>query len=207
MNLQGHVGSKKLREVCSACNSGWMSDIEQDVKLILLSLIRGENIILTPEDQAIICAWAMMITMVAEFTDRATISIPYGDRNNLFNDKFPEGWEIFLGKYNGNEWKQRYFHTGGHIQSMYSRPQIFNPIYDSQTSTFVVGSLFLYVRSTQIPGFMFPCNVNPTDYLERIYPLNEKNIDLSKKPLITDKEAAIINDSFKDFFETMIGNN
>src|SRR4051794_6482907 len=40
---QGHPHRKRFRVVCKRCNSGWMGDIEELAKPILLPLMRGES--------------------------------------------------------------------------------------------------------------------------------------------------------------------
>lgn len=44
--------------VCRPCNTGWMSRMEIAVQDLIDPMIRGEEVLLTPDDQALLAAWA-----------------------------------------------------------------------------------------------------------------------------------------------------
>ena len=56
------------RFVCEGCNSGWMSDIENRIKPVLLQMIKGLPVLLGGPEQGAVAAWAIKTAMVFEFT-------------------------------------------------------------------------------------------------------------------------------------------
>src|SRR3954469_13275208 len=46
----GNVFERHLRVVCKACNSGWMSTLQNEAKPILIPLMQGVRRTLNPED-------------------------------------------------------------------------------------------------------------------------------------------------------------
>jgi hypothetical protein len=54
-----------VREVCGACNSGWMSRLEDHAKRVLTPLILGESGVIELEDQGGVAAWAQKTALVA----------------------------------------------------------------------------------------------------------------------------------------------
>ncbi len=48
---QGHPISRKVKAVCERCNTGWLSNLEDELKPQLRALILGEVLDLTPWDQ------------------------------------------------------------------------------------------------------------------------------------------------------------
>lgn len=50
----------KLRKVCATCNNGWMSRIENWTNPLLIRMIRGESIVLSPSQRRLIAAWCQL---------------------------------------------------------------------------------------------------------------------------------------------------
>jgi hypothetical protein len=48
-----------LRKVCAECNSGWMSRLENEAQPLLIPLIAGEAIRLTPASRSVLMRWAL----------------------------------------------------------------------------------------------------------------------------------------------------
>jgi hypothetical protein len=105
-----------------------MSILQNDVKSILVPLLKGEKATLFKKPQATLASWIAMFTMVAEFQ-----SIGYHERQN---------------------WRLVYAHntlpvsTGSgsiHHSDDGSLP-------NTQTTTFVVGKLYVHVLSTAVRG-------------------------------------------------------
>ena len=84
--LQGHVGSRKLRVVCKACNTGWMSALEQRAKPILAPLIVGEVSHVSPLMQNIVATWATKTMMIAERLAPRKPGISQEERTWLMNE-------------------------------------------------------------------------------------------------------------------------
>ena len=98
-----HQGAHKIRNVCGQCNSGWMSRLETAAKPHLTSLILGKKCNLDKQAQHSLAAWIVMTSIMAEFTDIKTVSIPAIHRNQLrISGNPPDGWQIWTGRYHGS---------------------------------------------------------------------------------------------------------
>lgn len=53
-----------LRRVCGPCNSGWMSDLEVEVRPLLEPLIAGEVLAVSAEDKELLRRWALKTAAV-----------------------------------------------------------------------------------------------------------------------------------------------
>jgi hypothetical protein len=60
---QGPARSRKPRNTCQSCNSGWMSIIENDAIAFATPLIKGDDFQLTDEGQRRLAAFFCLITM------------------------------------------------------------------------------------------------------------------------------------------------
>lgn len=56
----------KVRSVCSACNNGWMSDLETRAKPVIEPLLDDTTVVLDAARQATIGVWAVKNAMVFE---------------------------------------------------------------------------------------------------------------------------------------------
>jgi hypothetical protein len=81
----------KARAVCGACNSGWMSQIEQSVMAILPGLVRGHQVLLTPGDQEALARWSVKTILMLQHTHRRShqVVIPAADYAAFFAGKSP----------------------------------------------------------------------------------------------------------------------
>lgn len=55
--------------VCQPCNNEWMSRLQSNAKPLLEQMILGNRILIGPEAQRIIAAWATMTAMVMDFAE------------------------------------------------------------------------------------------------------------------------------------------
>lgn len=58
------IFQRTLNEVCSTCNSGWMSDVENDAKPILIRMLKEKNIVLDKKKQQKLATWAYKTVLV-----------------------------------------------------------------------------------------------------------------------------------------------
>lgn len=191
---RGPIGARKIRNVCGKCNSGWMSRLEESARLALTSIVLCEEKILTEKELLSIASWSAMTSIVAEYTDPKTQSIPEEDRRTIMNHGIPpSNWHIWLGNYNGEKWKQRYRHLG--MACAIKAPIIPSNIScNTQSSTFVVGSLFLYTFCSKIPSIVPAFSADIEEKLLKIWPTvpSESGWPLGKD--ISDNDAMSISD-------------
>src|SRR5258708_31591639 len=75
----------QVRIVCSECNSGWLSQIQNAAKPLLIPLFEGSSCTLNQNSQELVATWIAMATMTGEYlsNDRQRIAIPQSDRTWL----------------------------------------------------------------------------------------------------------------------------
>jgi hypothetical protein len=95
----------KLKKVCGACNSGWMSTLENDVKNLLLALIfTHDQVTLDDKNQRLLAFWAQKTLLVVNEATVGGFSIPKDFYHELYQQKMPIknilvniGWKTTLG--------------------------------------------------------------------------------------------------------------
>jgi hypothetical protein len=184
---RGPIGSRKIRNVCSRCNGGWMSRLETAAKPILTELILGRRCHLDSRAQTSIAAWTMMTSITAEYTDVPTQCIPAEDRHFLMaNGKPHVGWRVWIGRYRGDDWKQRYSHWGNKL-GFYTPTGV--DWHGFQTSVFVVGELLLYAASSTDVSLLAGFHPIQDDALAMIWPPSDASVDSHQLRFQTDAET------------------
>lgn len=110
VNRKGDMRAQKLKVACVSCNTGWMSQLQQRTKPILLPLLLGQRVIVSRKQQSVLAAWVTMYAMVCEFAFPETVAIPQSER-----DVFMKGhcalrpWRIWAAPYGENTFVGRHF--------------------------------------------------------------------------------------------------
>ncbi|MEL4294047.1 hypothetical protein [Shewanella xiamenensis] len=204
LKKRGHVATRKIRNVCKKCNGGWMSRLETSVKPKMTDMMLNKQTILTNSEMLSISAWAVMISIMAEFTDIPTKSIPDQDLTHLMRNQCPpSNWTVWIGKYKGQEWNYRYRHHGiGCMPLQLAR--IMKPFThcNTQSSTFVVGSFLIHTTSSTLSGINPIFDKEHAEKLIQIWPLplTVDCVNWSLLKEINDNEVILISDQlFKQF--------
>ncbi|WP_411350098.1 hypothetical protein [Paenibacillus sp. WLX2291] len=164
----GHTWSRKARNVCGNCNSGWMSLIETKAKLNLTALISGDKTLLDEEAQLNLANWVTLSTIMAEYTDLQHKAISEDEQKEFYQHKKPlDNWKIWIGKYRGTQWDQRYRHHGL-MTVKKNTPLPKEKFANTQASTFVLGELFIHATSSTEPLVEL---TNPYDLRHTMIPI------------------------------------
>jgi hypothetical protein len=92
----------RVRAVCAACNNGWMSDLEQEVRPLLEPMLHGETRILDGERQGLLARWAFKTTVMLEFTHPQERAIQPADTSWLYEQREPpQNAMIWIASYRG----------------------------------------------------------------------------------------------------------
>jgi hypothetical protein len=156
----GSVQSGRLRRVCRSCNTGWMSNLQEETKPILLPLILGQNSNLHRKAQSILSSWIAMFAMVAEFLDKTETRVAISPEDRLFlktNLTAPPNMKIWIGYYERDKWPGVWFHATFPIsdQSHVPRRSLLGVDFpNTQTTTIVIGKLYIHVLSSDIAGIV-----------------------------------------------------
>ncbi|MEU1366621.1 hypothetical protein ABZ454_10850 [Streptomyces sp. NPDC005803] len=81
----------QVKVVCSDCNSGWMNQLEEDVRPFLPDLIRGLPCTLDSVRQRSLASWALKTILMFQYTHRSEVraAIPSGDFSAFHENRRP----------------------------------------------------------------------------------------------------------------------
>jgi hypothetical protein len=156
----GSAQSGRLRRVCLSCNTGWMSELQEQTKPILLPLILGQRSFLHRKAQSTLSAWIAMFVMVAEFLDKTGTRIAISSKDRLFlktDLTAPSSMKVWIGCFERDKWKGVWTHVTIPISDEDHVPQRSSLGVDfpnTQTTTFVIGRLYIHVLSSEIVSIL-----------------------------------------------------
>jgi hypothetical protein len=56
----------RVKRVCESCNNGWMSDLENEAKLVIEPMLAGQSLVLGSSAQEVLAVWACKTAMAME---------------------------------------------------------------------------------------------------------------------------------------------
>jgi hypothetical protein len=133
----------KVKRVCAECNNGWMSDLEQVARLVLVPLMNGRPRRLVASEQEIIAVWAIKTALVCEFihpSARGASDLHFRDIGERLNP--PRDSHVWLARYEGPK-ELDYNH----------RVLVFTDSSDTKRTgyitSFIINRLVIYVMDVQ----------------------------------------------------------
>lgn len=133
--------------VCSRCNSGWMSQLQEKARPHLEPMFKGDFNLITRESQKIISRWVCMATITGEHLSRnaENVSVDASDRMYVkTNSSPPKNWRIWIAKCTPDSWPSQWCHVTARIQehelSYIDYPNI-------QSTAFRIGNLYVFSLS------------------------------------------------------------
>jgi hypothetical protein len=185
---KGHVGAKKPRNTCGACNGGWMSKIEEEAKPVLTSLILGQPVLLDLERQRLLCAFLALIALRLGKANHFG-AIPTGDILQLKHLREPgPSWRIWIAKLDQEE---TWLHEGLCFGIQYSPKSASTPKRvgaehtNIQVTTLIAGKLIANLFCSTVMKFGGYTGVN----LISIFPFEGQSINSDLLPRITRDKA------------------
>jgi hypothetical protein len=99
----GNLGTRQLFMVCHTCNTGWMRDLQDEVRPGLAPLIKGMWDSFEADFASRLAVWVAMTASVIAMSYEATQGVTRADREFIGQNKaVPEGWTIWIGRVSGN---------------------------------------------------------------------------------------------------------
>ena len=189
---QGHARSRKPRNTCGKCNSGWMSQIEDEVIPVATSLINGELFQLDEISQRKLAAFLCLISMRLEFLGRMR-AIPPSDRLYLREHHVPPVmWTIWITKYGGKRPDEHWSRYCGMQVGSTPADKVGPDYCNTQVTTLVIGQLCAHLfSSTETPILGYE-GVR----LARIWPLTGLGINTQFLPSLNDSEVISLHEAF-----------
>jgi hypothetical protein len=181
--------------------------VEDPARSILKDVLAGKSLILLPDQQRKIAAWAALKVMVAEYGIGEYITTHHTQRRRMMRSQSPpeRGWGVWIGAYKRKAWPNYWTSTPFLVlpdDRAAKRPDKIATFYNGQASTLAIGELFVVViRSPKedLPRrYVFRPPDNGT--LFRIWPPTTTNIRWPGK-IMSDRDADYTAHSFKDFIE------
>jgi hypothetical protein len=94
-----------VRQVCEACNSGWLSDLENTIKGVLTHMVLGRSVVLSPLEQDRLAAWIYKTALMFALTNPSGAYYFANHDYTAFKAHLrpPHGTRAWLAAYNGRE--------------------------------------------------------------------------------------------------------
>lgn len=201
----GHASTVKVRKVCETCNNGWMSEMENRTKGLLLRLARSEPSKLDIFLQHRLATWAAKTAMTAEFSDPSSVAVSQEHRR-LMMDKLepPLGWWIWMARCSGNRWQTAYHHHSFALGVSKGPPinPLVSKVANTQSSTIGVGQLLFHAVSTSTE-IRFDGGSESLMGLRCIWPITDAVVDWPFSMILSDEEAEIVADTLNRTLRTM----
>lgn len=173
------VTSIQIKRFCGTCNGGWMSQIEEKMKLIYEKLNKSLYYVnLSKNEIETLSAWATLKTIVWSLTCAETLAIPDSDIAYFYEHKTPPpGWKIWLGHYT----------SGKNLTpiSIFQRPGLLaigstpfpsyeNRDYNCQSTSFCIDKVFIHTIShTPELDQLFSTSYQTLDMVKKVWPAPE----------------------------------
>jgi hypothetical protein len=188
---QGHSGTRQVRIVCKRCNNSWMSNLEENTKPLLISLITGESVKLNHYQQRLLSRWIAKTSVVAERIPKDGLRIPETDRRWIMEkDDPPQLWSVWIAPYDGLLWPNlRIGQYTGTLEIPAIGAKHMDGDYVKATS-FGAGRLFGLCIACKMPVSRPPFLYAPIiQRMHRIWPMSNVDIDWLSISCLGDDEA------------------
>jgi hypothetical protein len=91
----------KVKQVCSSCNNGWMSDLENNVLEIISNLHNGRWLLIASEQQNILASWAAKTAVTTQYLNTGPV-VPIRTRQWLYTHHTPPpDTAVWITRYDG----------------------------------------------------------------------------------------------------------
>src|SRR5450759_5037390 len=160
LDKPGDHRSRGLRVVCRNCNNGWMSEIQNIAKPILIPFLKGQWPRITQDDQYILSVWAAMFSMVFEFAHPETVGISQDHRTFLKEFKqhktMPKNWFVWIGQFDDQSRNLPIWHRGlGIFKEDTQIPDGITKPMNTQMTLFAAGGIVFLTFSTCVDDEIF----------------------------------------------------
>lgn len=101
--------SYQRKGYCSGCNNTWMQAMDNEVAPLLLPLVEGDVVSISPTDQYALATWVTKIALVYESLSGSERVVPNEAYRWFYDNRRPfEGMPIQLGDWLGSTWRHTY---------------------------------------------------------------------------------------------------
>ncbi|HEY5970966.1 MAG TPA: hypothetical protein VIT22_03165 [Pseudoxanthomonas sp.] len=197
---QGHLITKKLRVVCQICNNGWMSQIENSVKDILIAGLTGEHLDLSIDQQRNLVSWVCLKTIISEHSDPKLASTPFVDRHAFYTDRVvPDYFRMYLGAHSTSSVTWLYRHSVTVSFSQFVNPPLLDGLRrNTQTVTFILGRYVFHVLAARVAQFRLDKDLTYPG-LTRLWPGDSNGIATGRLRALNASQLGLVAESFEQY--------
>ncbi|MNJ37892.1 hypothetical protein D3C77_327280 [compost metagenome] len=145
------ITSLKLKKFCQKCNGGWMSQLEDKMKLIYLKFHKSNYAVnISQEETQTICSWATLLTMKWLMHQGYKI-VTTNDIEHYYEFRTPpKNWQIWIGHFQGDEDVTTLTTPALFADhNEFNDPSTHEQEINAQSSIFGLGPLFIHVITCQ----------------------------------------------------------
>jgi hypothetical protein len=213
---QGSIFSIKPYLCCEACNTGWMHNFEDEMTRFAQPMFSGPNpILINAHQRRVISVWISVITVLAEYVDRAGSNAISQAEKDIIRERFmpPDNWTIVASTLNGTEWFAKYKRHFMWLEDFASMVEYGAAMGDrsrpknTQISSFGLGHLFIQVFSCLNERFIIDYRIAakarglvqlwpPATPLLPFWPFAKRLTKFPTKLILDDNEADVIASAF-----------
>ena len=149
------VPKLKIKAACGICNNGWISRLDEQVKPILVPLMKGESRVLTQADVSSIARWITLKVMLLEFAaPEAPVTCPEQHKELRSLLRIPAQWQISIAAHPGKRWRARSTRYGAYIVSKRDMAKIPQNLFTKNVQFILLGMdrLLFVVLCNNVPG-------------------------------------------------------
>jgi hypothetical protein len=206
VSIQRRTGDPHARRVycvCKTCNSGWMSQLQEQVRPFLVPILTSEKITLHRRAQKTLASWAAMMTMAAEYMDPSKVAIPQTDRTHLLREGEPsDHCRIWIAAHR----REHYYLFSHHVvefspeEEIKRTPNALSKEPNAQTTTACIGEHLLvhvlssYVNRAIVRQWKLPPQVSPV--IHQIWPIRTSTVSWPPASALNDLGIRLLADQF-----------
>lgn len=187
-----------VKRICGVCNSTWVAGIEMAVKPLLNTLRQSKRKTLSRRQQRDLATWAVLVTMMLEFSDPEKRGIPDGHLKFMFQHHQPPAQTLV---WLASAETPPYSLGSRHISFDLRRPRDVVPrghdSLNNQVTRILFGQLALLVFTSTILPADLEITGKPGDSLRKIWPVI-KPLRWPTVPPLTFNDAVLLADGFHE---------
>lgn len=190
---QGHTGTRKPRNTCKTCNSGWMSLIEQGAIPAMEALMLGRPFLLDTFNQRLLASFLCLVSMRIDLAARGMPSVTAADRDWLRAHFLPsQDWRIWIAHHLPESVPIQHYHFSGLVMASDPTAKASPEYCNSQVTTLVLGNLCAHLFSSSVwHGLLGYEGIQ----LSQIWPPRAFDIDTSALPQIAEADVVWLHEA------------
>jgi hypothetical protein len=202
----GDIHDMQVKCVCGkdvkSCNNGWMREFENQARPILIPLMNGARLRLSPDQQEVVAGWAAMKAMVAEYAPTSHVTTTQAERDQMRASRRPpdQCWAIWIGHYERKDWPG---YLGAAPFAYWPEPErehllgVPTTDFNGQASFQVLKKLFIQIIRCQAPSLVekWRFDARASIGLRKIWPPSGYSFDWPP-PTMTDFDADYVASAF-----------